>query len=225
MNRLRIPERFRRQGTSSILGQQLQAALCPGMTLPTALEQLFLWIEARGHFVDTAHGRAGYISRRDRTHHTGTYIEFNARGNADLHHWFGTSSPEILDRLCVFAKTGWDGSMAAFWLNDDGAQTIVHMGSGSGSVMVCTLADNPVDFLRLLAIGYDEICWEDQYAQSPVPDDRGAGRPDLRFATWVAQTFNVTMPDRGAEIVPHPDSVDAPTSDDLFWQWVQKNVA
>ena len=195
------------------------------MTVPAALERLFCWIETRGHFVDTAHGRFGHISQRDRTHHTGTYIEFSVTGNASLKSWFGTSNPEISDRLCVFAKTGMDGSMAAFWLDDTGAQTIVHLGSGSGSTTVCTLADNPVDFLRLLAIGYDEICWGDDYAQPPTQDDEGQGRPDRLYATWVEQTFDVTIPDRAAAIVPNPASMDDTESSDPFWQWVQRHIA
>ena len=57
--------------------------------------------------------------------------------------------------------------MAAFWLDDDGKQKIVHLGSGSGSTLVCVLADDCVDFLRLLAIGYDEICWNEEFLQPP----------------------------------------------------------
>ena len=41
------------------------------------------------------------------------------------------------------------------------------MGSGSGSCLSCILADNTVDFLRLLAIGYDEICWEENFHLLP----------------------------------------------------------
>lgn len=42
------------------------------------------------------------------------------------------------------------------------------MGSGSGSLLSCVLADNAVDFLRLLAIGYDEICWDEDFPFLPM---------------------------------------------------------
>jgi hypothetical protein len=46
----------------------------------------------------------------------GTDIEFAAEGNVNLRCWFKSTDPEIMNRLCVFAKSGGDGSMAAFWL-------------------------------------------------------------------------------------------------------------
>ena len=45
----------------------------------------------------------------------------------------------MLNRVCVFARTGGDGSMAALWLEPSGTQKIVHLGSGSGSTLVCVL--------------------------------------------------------------------------------------
>ena len=56
--------------------------------------------------------------------------------------------------------------MAAFWLDDAGKQRIVHLGSGSGSTLVCILAEEAIDFLRLLAIGYDEICWSEVFSEA-----------------------------------------------------------
>jgi hypothetical protein len=43
--------------------------------------------------------------------------------------------------------------MAALWLDGGGRTRVVHLGSGSGSLMTCVLADNGSDFPRLLAIG------------------------------------------------------------------------
>ncbi len=203
----------------------MRAALCTGMTLPAAFERLFSWIEARGHFVDTAKGRVGCLSMQNGAHRAGTYIEFGPQGNASLEHWFGTSNPTVIGRLSVFARTGRDGSMAAFWLNDAGTQKIVHLGSGSGSTTVCILADDPVDFLRLLAIGYDEICWGGEYAEPPIRDGQGKETQNRLFSAWVEKTFNVTVPDCGAEIVPQPASMTHTASDDPFWQWVQKSIA
>lgn len=38
-------------------------------------------------------------------------------------------------------------------------------------MMTCVLADDAVDFLRLLAIGYREICWNAEFGAPPEPWD------------------------------------------------------
>ena len=68
--------------------------------------------------------------------------------------WLGSENQGHNSRLKIFAKTGADGSSAAFWLDEKGKQHIVHLGSGSGSTMIGKWIDSPLDFLRLLAIGY-----------------------------------------------------------------------
>ncbi|HVT82859.1 MAG TPA: hypothetical protein VHM90_19630, partial [Phycisphaerae bacterium] len=129
-----------------------------------------------GFLFPPAEHRTGWIRKR---RIGGTQISFSARGRKGLDYWFGFrdkrtgddisggKGDEILKKLCIFATTGGEGSMAALWLGDDGVQRIVHLGSGSGSTMVCVLTEDPVDFLRLLAIGYDEICWDHQFSDLP----------------------------------------------------------
>jgi len=212
----------------SVIGRQIEATLCPGMSLPNPLEQLFRWIEANGLFVDTDSGRIGFLfpEREQKENATetgrpgGTDIRFAAEPDPGLQYWFGKESPEITNRLCVFAKTGWDGSMAAFWLADDGSQKIVHLGSGSGSTTVCVLADDAVDFLRLLAIGYDEICWG-EFFFAPPSADGFIIEPNHAFVEWVTSTFGVTIPPCGAEIVKHRAAMEDADSKDVFWQWVK----
>lgn len=221
-----------RDSERSILGQQIEATLCEGMVLPAPLERLFRWIEARQCFLDTPNGRLGFLFPEDAmkqgwTDHGrpgGTDIDFAAEGNVNLRYWFKTSDPEVMARLCVFAKTGRDGSMAAFWLADDGSQKIVHLGSGSGSVTLCVLADEAVDFLRLLAIGYDEICWGDAYPQPPNASGEFVVEPNAPYRDWVAETFEVSIPKIATDIVRHPASMDDEHSEDVFWQWVQKHI-
>lgn len=216
----------------SVIGRQIEATLCPGMSMPDPLEQLFRWIEAHGYFVDTNDGRIGLLfpEREKKENWTktgrpgGTDIRFAAEPDPGLQYWFGKESPEITNRLCVFAKTGWDGSMAAFWLADDGSQKIVHMGSGSGSTTVCVLADDAIDFLRLLAIGYDEICWGTFFNEPPNADGFII-EPNHAFVAWVTKTFRVTIPPRGTEIVKHHAAMEDTDSKDAFWQWVKRHVA
>jgi len=114
--------------------------------------------------------------------------------------------------------------MAAFWLDDAGTQRIVHLGSGSGSLLCCVLADDPIDFLRLLAIGYDEICWDDQYSAPPnelLDDDAPVVRPNTAFQKWVIETFDVTIPRTALEIVKYPSNMGDRKSRDPFCRWVE----
>lgn len=219
------------------LEAELTKVLQPGMRLPEPLKLLYSWIEANGHFVDRPNGeRVGFLFPQnalragwtDTERPGGTIIEFLAEGNEHLHHWFGHRRGDVLGRLCVFAKTGADGSMAALWLDDEGRQLIVHLGSGSGSLTTCVLASDPVDFLRLLAIGYDELCWGSNFAEPPNSAALDAStyvHPNQPFQRWVRETFNVTIPETGSEIVKSPDDMGEPDSFDAFNRWVQASAA
>jgi hypothetical protein len=216
------------------LSDQITLTLLPGMYIPEPLELLFAWIEDNGFFIDQDNRRIGFLYPLEKLksewteseRRGGTHIEFSAQGNAHLKHWFGHERPEVLNRVCVFAKAGADGSMVAFWIADDGKQRIVHLGSGSGSTLVCILADDPVDFLRLLAIGYDEICWNSEFSKPPNAA-RGAGalfvHPNVEFQSWVTKTFSVTIPQTAAEIVRHPSEMGDVESEDAFCQWVENS--
>ncbi len=217
----------------STLQQQIEETLLPGMRLPEPLVLLLRWIEDKGFFIDRDNRRIGFLYPLDKLKSEwtetelpgGTHIEFFAEGNANLKYWFGHERLDVLDRLCVFAKTGADGSMAALWIDDRGKQNIVHLGSGSGSILVCVLADDPVDFLRLLAIGYDEICWNSAFSEPP---NSGGGlfvRPNVEFQDWVAKTFSTTIPRTAIEIVKHPSEMGDTESLDDFCRWVEKNIS
>jgi hypothetical protein len=219
------------------LCDQIEHTLPPRMYIPKPLELLFTWIDDNGFFIDRDNRRVGFLypleklkaewTKTERS--GGTHIEFFAEGNANVKHYFGHERPEVMNRVCVFAKTGAEGSRAAFWIDDDGKQRIVHLGSGSGSTLVCVLADDPIDLLRLLAIGYDEICWNWHSAFSKPPNaDRAAGglfvRPNVEYQTWVTKTFSVTIPQTAAEIVSHPSEMGDIESEDAFCQWVEKTT-
>lgn len=219
------------------LEEQIGRTLMPGMHVPEPLKARFAWIEANDLYIDRPTGeRIGFLypeaELREGWTATerpgGTSIEFFAEGNVNLDYWFGHERPEVLDRLCVFAKTGGEGSMAALWLDPNDEQKIVHLGSGSGSTMVCVLAQDPIDFLRLLAIGYDEICWGDEFAWPPNSHAAGDSlvvHPNVSYQEWLKTTFAVTIPQTGAEVVKHPDGMDHPDSQDPFNRWVAQNVA
>lgn len=65
--------------------------------------------------------------------------------------------PVLLDawRLLPLAETDGSGGFAALWFAPSGDSRYVLLGSEGGAPP--RLADAPVDFLRLIAIGYDEL--------------------------------------------------------------------
>lgn len=212
--------------------EQLENVLPAGMTLPEELKLLYNWIEENGLYVDTKDGfRIGFLypekemkeSWTDNERDGGTTIDFAAGGTENLKYWFGgDDNPEVMARLCVFAQSGAEGSECALWLADDGQLKVVHLGSGSGSVLACVLADNFTDFLRLLAIGYDEICWDENFPYPPNENGDFIVRPNVKFQNWVKETFHVEIPKTALEIVKHPASMDDESSEDAFFNWYRK---
>ena len=214
---------------------QLQKVLPSGMTIPKELILLYKWIEENNLYVDTKNGyRIGFLfpekklkeSWNDNEREGGTTIEFGAGEPENLKYWFGgKDNDEIRQRLCVFAQSGAEGSESALWLNENGDIKIVHMGSGSGSILTCVLADNFVDFLRLLAIGYDEICWDENFPFPPNDNnDDFVVKPNVKFQSWVKETFNVEIPKTALEIVKFPARMDDESSEDEFFNWYRKFV-
>ena len=105
-----------------------------------------------------------------------------------IKYWFGNENAS--DSLGVFAND-YDGSLYAIW-NNGKTQQIVFLGSEGSPLLI--LADNFIDFLRLLTIGYDEIGFSDL---SKIPEKNCA---NAEFKTWVENTFNVAIPQSGDSI-------------------------
>ena len=142
--------------------------------------------------------------------------------------WTGSDDPTVYNRLAAFCRTGGDGSYAALWLDDDGITKIVHLGSGSGSTMMGVLTDDPVDFLRLLAIGYNELCWPENYSLTPddvfegyASEDEEFSRPPdpVELRNWVESNFGVQVPKKASDIITGLLNMDDDHSHDPFWQW------
>ncbi|MDO6675018.1 hypothetical protein MK851_12440 [Tenacibaculum sp. 1B UA] len=137
-------------------------------------------------------------------------FELQADDGYSIKSWFDNAA--ISDRFGVFGL-GPDGSIYAFWLDDDGNQKIVHLGSEGDAL--CILATSFIDFLRLLAIGYDEIGNADMtktaYQWNDADDDESV---NLDFQDWVQTSFKVSIPKTGNEITS--------TNDSHFKNWVHK---
>ena len=215
----------------NILLQQLENALPEGMQIPEELRKLYQWIEDNGYYMDAKGVRYGWLFPEDKIKESwtdnerigGTMITFNVDEESYRNELLEIQYKEHLDevkrRLLVFARSGADGSECALWLDDEGHTQIVHIGSGSGSMMTCILVKNALDFLRLLAIGYDEICWDEYYSLPPNSDKNEMFvHPNTQYQEWVQNTFHTTIPAIGLEVVT-PHSMDDEATDDPFLNW------
>ena len=215
----------------NILLQQLENALPEGMQIPEELRKLYQWIEDNGYYMDAKGVRYGWLFPEDKIKESwtdnerigGTMITFNvdeeSYRNELLEIQYKEHLEEVKRRLLVFARSGADGSECALWLDDEGRTQIVHIGSGSGSMMTCILVKNALDFLRLLAIGYDEICWDEYYPLPPNSDKNEMFvHPNIQYQEWVQNTFHTTIPEIGLEVVT-PHSMDDEATDDPFLNW------
>ena len=216
---------------SNILLQQLENALPEGMQIPEELRQLYQWIEDNGYYMDAKGVRYGWLFPEDKIKESwtdnerigGTMITFNVDEESYRNELLEIQYKEHLDevkrRLLVFARSGADGSECALWLDDEGHTQIVHIGSGSGSMMTCILVKNALDFLRLLAIGYDEICWDEDYPFPPNSNkDNTFVHPNTQYQEWVQNTFHTTIPKIGLEVVTPHNMNDEPITDP-FLKW------
>ena len=216
---------------SNILLQQLENSLPEGMQIPEELRKLYQWIEDNGYYMDAKGVRYGWLFPEDKIKENwtdnerigGTMITFNvdeeSYRNELLEIQYKEHLEEVKRRLLVFARSGADGSECALWLDDEGHTQIVHIGSGSGSIMTCILVKNALDFLRLLAIGYDEICWDEEYSSPPNSNkDNTFVHPNIQYQEWVQNTFHTTIPAIGLEVVT-PHSMDDEATDDPFLKW------
>ena len=215
----------------NILLQQLENALPEGMQIPEELRKLYQWIEDNGYYMDAKGVRYGWLFPEDKIKESwtdnerigGTMITFNVDEESYRNELLEIQYKEHLDevkrRLLVFARSGADGSECALWLDDEGRTQIVHIGSGSGSMMTCILVKNALDFLRLLAIGYDEICWDEYYSLPPNNDKNEMFvHPNTQYQEWVQNTFHTTIPKIGLEVVTPHNMNDEPITDP-FLKW------
>ena len=211
------------------LKREIASSLPDILKLPDEFAAAIDWMESVGA-VGTfkSSGKPyGMLDPSFLTEPGGSLVSFQPMDADHAMYWTGNKDKAVTDRLGPIVRTGGDGSYAALWLDDNGQQQIVHMGSGSGSVMTGVMVRSPVDFLRILAIGYEELCWPEALGQAPVGmDEDEDGEPaelmkPVRFAQWVASTYGVTIPATALEILLPPSHMDNP-SDDPFCVWMDR---
>lgn len=193
------------------------------MTLPDEFLALFDWMETNGFLMRSEAypgDLLGLLGTEDQLQSGQvTAILFRvatseqARENGRA--WFGDVIPNIEGRLVPFARTGGDGSCVAFWLDDEGRRQIVHLGSEG---LVCLVGRTPIDFLRLLAIGYEDISEDCPGAPGEPP---AADNLNAVYRAWLIERYGISIPAMASEIVGEVPDELSKASDDPFWRWVR----
>jgi hypothetical protein len=200
-------------------------SLPAGMALPQPLERLFDWLDAH-HCVRGATRDHGPMAALEPTHTWNTSISLVSFQPVEHGHaatWLGVDDAAAASRLAPIVRTGCDGSYAALWRDDEDRVRFVHMGSGSGSTWMGVIADDAVDFLRFLAVGYEEPAFSEYFGCTPIEATAAEQyQPPTAFRDWVETTFGVTVPPTADGLVPRPASMDDDASDDPFWRWCRK---
>jgi hypothetical protein len=204
---------------------EMAASLPPGLAFPPEFLALFDFLEANG-FVHTYTRDAGrYASLYPEPWREGqSLVTFQLSDPGFARAWTGSDEISVTSRIANFCRTGGDGSHAALWRDDAGKLWIVHMGSGSGSTWLGVITDKPIDFLRFLAIGYEEACWPDVFAQTPAQYARAQGNDEpllpLAFRAYLEKAHAVTIPRTGSEIVKSITLMADAGSPDPFARWI-----
>jgi hypothetical protein len=209
---------------------KMKASFPKDMPLPTEFEMLFAWMEAND-FV--RHGRDGLetaaVYPRKLAEKAPFGMEFEPVNPELARVLTNSDDPAVFSRLAPFVNMVFGSSHIALWRDDAGRQKFVHFGSESNSWVLCTLADNPVDALRFLAIGYVELRRPEDYEMTPEEvyekwrdEDDPPYVPPLHFRKWVEDTFGVDIPGTASAIVTKLSHLDDADSDDPFWYWIWK---
>ena len=220
----------------TLYADKMLASFPEGLKIPDALVAFFHWLDTQNLYRDfdgdggSGGARALIDAARD------NYLLYAAPVNMeDAKSWTQSDDPAVYNRLAPFFRLGGNGTHAALWRDDAGETQIVILGSGSTGVLTA----NAVDFLRLIAIGYEEYSFPDQYDLTPMEiyeeeygdgdaeeyeEDYGEPKPappapPHALRDWVCRTFDTTIPDRASDIVGEVADMDADTSTDPFWIW------
>ena len=196
---------------------QMLSRVPRGIEVPEPIRMLIEWVDGSGFVTRGDDGELyGSLSGQwPMGPGTNIVLRGSPPDEADLVAAWGPISHETVWPFC---RTGSDGSEAALWKSPDGQTLVVHLGSGSGSTLACVLGDDAVDFLRLLAIGYDEICWNEDWHLPPEaePNHEVFNEP---YRRWVETTFGTTIPTTALELIPAPAAM-GDESDDAWCRWL-----
>jgi len=180
-------------------------------TMPIEFLELAAWSTKMGY----ARNGYGYLADPERGEHCLVFINDAARTG-----WGGYLSDP--DRLWFVAATGGDGSSICLWIDDDGRQHVVHHGSGSGSILFAVLP-SALAVLQLFAVGYEEPCWNTEWAETPEGDWAAL----LAYRRWAFERWGIKPARTGIEALGLQDFADEWTDangpdNDQFSNWLSQ---
>lgn len=121
--------------------QNIKSHFSNRIIVPKALDEFYHWTAQQNE-----HYGSYYISG---------CFEWQSDDYEAITQWFGS---DYNDRFGVFGA-GSSGNLYAFWIDDNGEQKIVHLGSEGDELLV--LGNTFIEFLQYLSIGYDDPYSED----------------------------------------------------------------
>lgn len=157
---------------------RLASQLPEGITIPEPLEQAWTWLEEQGWFETTDGAMVLWGSPED--------SEVAFCSNLDLEGWFAPGDPGF-DRLMPIVSADGSGAVAVLWLDPQDQVRFGLLGSEGGGEL---LAADAVDFLRLFAIGYDDLG-----LVGLDPEEESLAEAHAPLRQWVEQTFEVSVPE------------------------------
>lgn len=83
---------------------------------------------------------------------------------------------------------------------------------------MCLVGRTPIDFLRLLAIGYEDIS---EYCLGAPGEPPGADNLNAVYRAWLIERYGISIPAMASEIVGEVPDELSKASDDPFWRWVR----
>lgn len=201
--------------------EQLTQDMPAQFTMPEEFLTLADWMEEQGY-------RAGNIGRiaEPEIHITADPGLFFGGNNE---HNYVEESPE---RLYPVGYTGGEGSTFCLWLDDDGAQHVVHMGSGSGSTLNAVFP-SAMSVLRLFAVGYFTPAFNDDWDSEPRHDEWDSSKEEADealapYRTWLREKWGQETPGTGLEALGITDNdsdwLDEGPADDPFDAWLTETL-
>lgn len=120
-------------------------------------------------------------------------FKLHASSNAMIKYF--DNGEKLEKHIAAFGHSG-DGGIFALWKTDK-SQKIVHLGSEGNNWFV--VANNFIDFLTILAIGYPNLACDD--LQKPPSEHN----PNNKFKNWIETTFGLTVPDSAKKLTDKTD--------------------
>jgi hypothetical protein len=173
------------------LTDKVKAGFPESIEFPAILSQLCYWLEQE----NSDKPLSGYFEL------------FEGNRAIAISAWIDQEA--IQEKLGIFGMSA-DGGLYCIWLQDNGKESVIYLGSGQNATV---LARNIEDFILLLAVGYNDICFADV---TQPPEAGSLVNPE--FQVWVRQALDAEIPVTGQEIVE-----TAKVGCDNVYRWLVAN--